>query len=119
MFSTYGDVVLDPFLGTGTTSLAAMVAGRDSIGYELDADLVAGLGERVERAPTLSRELAAERLGDQRAFAADNPGKATYEATHYDFDVVTKQERDVRLYAVDDVAEATDGYRATHVPVEE
>ena len=36
MFSFVGDTVLDPFLGTGTTSVAAALWGRNSIGYELD-----------------------------------------------------------------------------------
>ena len=36
MFSFVGDTVLDPFLGTGTTTLAAMQHGRNSIGYEID-----------------------------------------------------------------------------------
>src|SRR6266540_4601354 len=36
MFSFAGDTVLDPFLGTGTTSLAASQCGRNSIGVEVD-----------------------------------------------------------------------------------
>ncbi len=36
MFSFWGDTVLDPFCGTGTTMLAAMKCGRSSIGVELD-----------------------------------------------------------------------------------
>jgi modification methylase len=36
MYSLQNDTVLDPFLGTGTTSLAAMVLKRNSIGYEID-----------------------------------------------------------------------------------
>jgi len=36
MFSFVGDTVLDPFLGTGTTSLAAATWGRNSIGIEVD-----------------------------------------------------------------------------------
>jgi site-specific DNA-methyltransferase (adenine-specific) len=36
MFSFAGDTVLDPFLGTGTTVIAAMQTGRNSIGVELD-----------------------------------------------------------------------------------
>ena len=36
MFSFVGDTVLDPFLGTGTTSLAAARWGRNSIGVEVD-----------------------------------------------------------------------------------
>jgi DNA modification methylase len=36
MFSFVGDTVLDPFLGTGTTSVAAARYGRNSIGIEVD-----------------------------------------------------------------------------------
>ena len=36
MFSFYGDTVLDPFCGTGTTMLAAMKCDRNSIGIEID-----------------------------------------------------------------------------------
>ena len=39
MFSVKGDMVLDPFLGTGTTMLAAMASERNSIGLELDKSL--------------------------------------------------------------------------------
>jgi DNA modification methylase len=38
MFSFVGDTVLDPFLGTGTTSLAAAMWGRNSVGVEVDPD---------------------------------------------------------------------------------
>lgn len=36
MFSFVGDTVLDPFMGTATTNLAAAQAGRNSIGIEID-----------------------------------------------------------------------------------
>lgn len=36
MFSFVGDTVLDPFAGTGTTSVAASQSGRNSIGFEID-----------------------------------------------------------------------------------
>jgi site-specific DNA-methyltransferase (adenine-specific) len=38
MFSFYGDTVLDPFCGTGTTMVAAMKYHRNSIGIEIDYD---------------------------------------------------------------------------------
>ena len=49
MFSFTGDVVLDPFSGTGTTMLAAIRCGRNSVGIEIEpkyADLAAG---RIEK----------------------------------------------------------------------
>ena len=37
MFSFVGDTVLDPFMGTGTTLVAAAKWGRNSIGFEIDS----------------------------------------------------------------------------------
>jgi DNA modification methylase len=36
MFSFAGDVVLDPFMGSGTTNIAAALSGRNSVGIEID-----------------------------------------------------------------------------------
>jgi len=40
MFSFVGETVLDPFLGSGTTALAAKNLGRNSVGYEINAEFV-------------------------------------------------------------------------------
>ena len=40
MFAFKGDTVLDPFLGSGTTSLAAKNLGRNSIGYEINSEFI-------------------------------------------------------------------------------
>lgn len=47
MFSFYGDIVLDPFLGSGTTSKAALDLGRNSIGYEINKDFLDTIKEKV------------------------------------------------------------------------
>ena len=56
MFSMVGDCVLDPFLGSGTTSRAAAETERNSFGYEVNADYLpvietslAGLSVEVEQ----------------------------------------------------------------------
>jgi len=41
MFSFVGDTVLDPFMGTGSTTIAALQTGRNSIGYEIDPEYLA------------------------------------------------------------------------------
>jgi hypothetical protein len=47
MFSFVGDIVLDPFLGSGTTSRAARNLGRNSIGYEVNPDFIAVIRRKV------------------------------------------------------------------------
>jgi modification methylase len=49
MFSFVGDTVLDPFLGTGTTSLAAAQTGRNSISYEIDPEYLEDAHRRVTK----------------------------------------------------------------------
>ena len=50
MFSFVGETVLDPFLGSGTTSLAAKRLQRNSIGYEINESLF----------PVIRKKLGAE-----------------------------------------------------------
>ena len=38
MFTYYGETVFDPFMGSGTTALAAKHLGRNSIGYEINPE---------------------------------------------------------------------------------
>lgn len=49
MFSFVGDTVLDPFLGTGTTSVAAAKWGRNSIGFEVDGHYFKLAQERIAK----------------------------------------------------------------------
>lgn len=47
MFSFEGDVVLDPFLGSGTTALAAKNLQRNSIGYEINENFIPLIREKI------------------------------------------------------------------------
>lgn len=48
MFSFSGDTVLDPFMGLGTTLVAASKCGRNSIGVEIDPSYFAKAKARLE-----------------------------------------------------------------------
>lgn len=48
MFSFVGETILDPFLGSGTTSLAARNVGRNSIGYEVNPDFLPLILQKVK-----------------------------------------------------------------------
>jgi site-specific DNA-methyltransferase (adenine-specific) len=47
MFSFVGDTVLDPFIGSGTTSLAAKNLKRNSIGYEINEEFLPVIEEKL------------------------------------------------------------------------
>lgn len=49
MFSFWGDTVLDPFCGTGTTMVAAMKHHRNSIGIEIDREYCRMAAQRLQK----------------------------------------------------------------------
>lgn len=59
-----GDLVLDPFMGTGTTALAAMELGRRCIGFDISPNYVQLATDRVD---TAKAALAASPLWDAAA----------------------------------------------------
>jgi site-specific DNA-methyltransferase (adenine-specific) len=48
MFSFIGETVLDPFAGSGTTSLAAKNLDRNSVGFEINPDFIPVIKEKLE-----------------------------------------------------------------------
>ena len=49
MFSFAGDIVLDPFAGSGSTTTGAIRAGRNSIGYEIEPAYLRLADQRLAR----------------------------------------------------------------------
>jgi len=47
LYTYEGDLVLDPFIGVGTTAIAALANNRHFVGYDLDASYVATAQDRV------------------------------------------------------------------------
>lgn len=52
LWSYRGDVILDPFSGSGTTCVAAVLAGRRYVGYEIKPEYVELARQRIEKATT-------------------------------------------------------------------
>jgi site-specific DNA-methyltransferase (adenine-specific) len=48
LYSFKGDVVLDPFMGSGTTAVAALKAGRHYVGYELNEKYIQIAQKRIQ-----------------------------------------------------------------------
>ena len=51
-FSQPGDTVMDPFMGSGTTLAAAIVNGRNAIGFDIDPSVEIKVKTRLESIPT-------------------------------------------------------------------
>jgi site-specific DNA-methyltransferase (adenine-specific) len=49
MFSFWGDTVIDPFCGSGTTMVAALKSGRNSMGIEIDPEYCKMAEERLRK----------------------------------------------------------------------
>jgi DNA modification methylase len=49
LYTFTGDIILDPFMGSGTTAMAALQGGRKYVGYENDPEYVRLAEERVAR----------------------------------------------------------------------
>ena len=102
MHSLIGDTVLDPFLGTGTTTAAAIAGGRSSIGFELEHSLERPIRNAIETAVPLGREYAQRRLDAHLDFvhSREEAGRPCRHLNrHYGFPVVTGQETDLELLA--------------------
>lgn len=80
MFSFVGDTVLDPFCGIGTTTLAAIKAGRNSIGVEIDQQYLKTAVRRIEtEGRTLYEKFEITRLKAEALAAGSLPPAATHQ----------------------------------------
>ena len=48
LFSFSNDVILDPFMGSGTTAIAALKSGRRFVGYEIDSEYIELSNKRIK-----------------------------------------------------------------------
>jgi modification methylase len=100
MYSLIGDTVLDPFLGMATTTLAAMAAGRHSIGCEIDPRFSDAVTGRIEAERPGLALLNVERIRSHIDFVerySIDKGELKHYNRFYKFPVMTGQERELRL----------------------
>jgi modification methylase len=60
MYSFIEDIVLDPFVGSGTTTVSAIASGRNSIGVEIAPEYVEIAAQRADAAATLASTVIVE-----------------------------------------------------------
>jgi DNA modification methylase len=108
MYSVFGDTVLDPFLGTGTTTLAAIAAGRDSIGYEIDHSFSTSIKDRIVKEKNELNKYNLERIRNHIDFIqarTKEKGNLNYTNNYFGLPVMTKQETELKLPFVKSIEE--------------
>ena len=112
MYSQQGDTVLDPFFGLGTTSMAAMVAGRNSVGYEIDPNLLSSIKENISTIDLMSaNKTISDRYEKHLGFVAEREkaGNAVkYFNNKLQCKVMTKQELDMQFHYLTDINDISD-----------
>ncbi|MDY6791613.1 MAG: site-specific DNA-methyltransferase [Thermodesulfobacteriota bacterium] len=100
MYSVKEDVVLDPFLGTGTTMAAAMASGRNSIGFEIDVSLCDAIAAIKDHIVDFSNQHISNRIERHIDFAANwikTKGPMKHINKYYQFPVITAQETQLMI----------------------
>lgn len=121
MFSLYEDVVLDPFWGTGTTTIAAMISARNSIGFELNSEFMKIFREYMNTIKELNKEVNEIRLQRHLDYINQYSKKnreVKYNATNYNFPVITQQERDIQFYIIKEYQERSNQFIVNHAKFE-
>ena len=95
MFSVKGDLVLDPFLGIGTTLLAAMATGRNGIGIELETDFREIVAGSLSAVTSIAHRRLTDRLANHLEFVQQRIAAGRiikHRNRPYGFPVMTAQE---------------------------
>ena len=103
MFSVKEDLVADPFLGIGTTMIAAMASGRNSIGFEIDRNFMDAIISSTETAVSFSNTHIENRLNSHVEFIKEQfmkKGGFKYMNRYYNFPVNTRQETELLINKV-------------------
>ena len=112
MYSVKNDVILDPFLGTGTTVAAAMAAGRNSIGFEIDEKLRTTVSLVQKNIVAYSNEVIENRIKQHLDFISDRKKsnkKIKHTNVHYGFPVITNQEKKLLLNELIGIRDTREG----------
>jgi len=106
MYSVKGDVVLDPFMGTGTVNLAAIASERNSIGVEIDETLCEMSVAKISIAKNSLNDYIEKRILSHLDFIESQKKRGKekfYMNSHHGFEVKTRQEKDIIIREIADL----------------
>lgn len=113
MYSQQGDTVLDPFLGMGTTTIASIMSQRNSIGVEIDANLLPSILENIDGMSTkMANDAIYQRYVSHLDFVKERESLGK-EVKYYNealkCKVMTSQETDMNLHYLQSISKCHNG----------
>jgi modification methylase len=123
MYSLKGDTVLDPFLGTGTTSIAAIATQRNSVGYEIDKLFLDIILDNIEQTSLdFYNGFIQNRIEQHKQFLLTrNADPKKDDIKHFNknlnMQVMTGQESEIKLSFVESVKKEKGKIITSYVPV--
>lgn len=113
MFSQKGDVVLDPFLGIGTTMQAALLSRRNSEGYEIDSALKDMIEKGLNSMDVDECNHFIKQRFDRHVAFIEERTKMGKEVKHFNsrinVPVMTKQEEEITFNYITSIHKSEDG----------
>lgn len=100
MYSAEGDTVLDPFAGLGTTNMACIVSNRNSIGVDIDPEIISIALDNMYEAKDSFNTYIWERIRKHTSFIdslTDEKKERCYINEPHGFKVKTRQETAIQI----------------------
>lgn len=113
MYSAEGDTVLDPFAGLGTTNIACMISNRNSIGIDIDPEIVKLAIENMGITTEAANAIIDSRIKRHLEFIAALPDEKKakcYDNGPHGIRVKTKQETAIEIEQLKSIERTESGY---------
>ncbi|MXZ45045.1 MAG: site-specific DNA-methyltransferase [Gammaproteobacteria bacterium] len=119
MYSVKGDTVLDPFVWTGTSTLAAMASERNSVGFEENDSLRQSFLSRIttETALALNQHIG-QRLKNHVHFVREFERPMKYSNANHNIEVFTRQETQLHIRFVESIQSSGDDVQVKYTDEE-
>ena len=120
MFSVKDDLVLDPFLGTGTTTKATVCSERNSIGFERDQSLSGLIDNEISTSQGFCNDYIEERFARHIDFVnsrIESGKEVRHKLNNHDGLCVSSQEVDIALSKISNIDISSSGYEVIYEPL--
>ena len=117
MFSIKGDTVLDPFLGTGTTTIASISSERNSIGFEIEEDLRSIIDKNILECSEFCNKFIDLRVNNHNEFIEqrkESGKEIKYHIKYHDLPCITKQETEIKIRKIGKIELKSSSFLVTY-----